>query len=245
MKQLTRTRAAGLVALGLHAATAGAAAAQFGGIVHDPYSLATQGLRHLEELRELAKQLDAMKAQLTEAKRLYDSFNQITNINDVASLLGRDEFRRYLPPEFAQVERLIAGTGEMTGSLSGLVDGFLDQNRYYTGTGNAGDDFYRAELDRIARATGTKHGIGNQVYDTAAKRVDELEKLRQRIASTPSVAEKLDLGNRLQAETALLQNEVLRMQGLAMVQQARADMDTQRERERRQKTADEMKAAVQ
>lgn len=239
-----RLRAAAALALALQTGAIGGAAAQFGGIVHDPYSLATQGLRHLEELRELAKQLEAMKQQLAEAKRLYDSFNQLTTVNDVASLLGRDEFRRYLPPEFAQIERVVAGTGEMAGALPGLVAGFLDQNRYYAGHGTPGDTFYRAELDRIARATGAKHGIGRQVYDTAAKRIGELETLRARIAQTPTAAEKLDLSNRLQAETALLQNEVLRLQGLAMVQQARADMDNQRERERRQKTADEMKAAV-
>ncbi len=237
----TRTTLAVLLA----AVVSGPAQAQFGGIVHDPYSLFTQGLRHVEELGKLTEQIRTLEQQLSEAKRLYDSFNQVTGMADVASLLTRDEFRRYLPPEFAQVERLIAGTGEAAGPLSGLVEGFLDRNRYYSGAGHAGNDFYRTELDRIARATGAKHSIGQQVFDTAARRVDELEKLRARIAQTPTAAEKLDLSNRIQAETALLQNEVLRLQGLGMVQQARADMDAQRERERRQKLADEMKAAVQ
>ena len=55
----------------------------------------------------------------------------------------------------------------------------------------------------------------------------------------------LDLSARLQAEQALLQNDVLRMQGLAMVQQARIDMDVEREREKRRQMVDEMKAALQ
>ena len=55
----------------------------------------------------------------------------------------------------------------------------------------------------------------------------------------------LDLSARLQAEQALLQNDVLRMQGLAMIQQARMDMDGQREREKQRQLVDEMKAALQ
>jgi type IV secretion system protein VirB5 len=35
------------------------------------------------------------------------------------------------------------------------------------------------------------------------------------------------------------------MQGLAMIQQARADMDGQREREKQRQLVDEMKAALQ
>jgi type IV secretion system protein VirB5 len=217
-----------------------------GGIVFDPSVYARQQVQLQEmakQLRTLTEQLDTAKQQLGQAKQLYDSFNQITNANDIASLLGRDEFRRYLPPEFSQIEGLISGNGSAS-TLAGAVDSYLDQNRYYTG-GNEADSFYRSELDRIARETGAKHEIGQQVYDTAAKRIDGLEELRSRISTTASVAEKIDLSNRLLAESALLQNEVLRMQGLAMVQQARSEMDAQRERERRQKTADEMKAAIQ
>ncbi|KPH79457.1 type IV secretion system protein, partial [Bosea vaviloviae] len=54
----------------------------------------------------------------------------------------------------------------------------------------------------------------------------------------------LDLSARIQAEQAILQNEVLRMQGLAMVQQARGEMDGQRAEERRRQLVDEMKAAL-
>jgi type IV secretion system protein VirB5 len=232
------------LAAALLASVATTASAQFGGIVHDPMSLAQQGVRHAKELAELGKQLDALKEQLGEAKRLYESFNKITDANSVASPLNRDEFRRYLPKEFADIEKLLAGNGGES-ALSGLVDGYLKDNRYYSGSSSGAEDFYRQELERIARGTGAKHSIGQQVYDTAARRIDGLEQLRNRISATSTAAEKLDLSNRLQAETALLQNEVLRMQGLAMVQQARTDMDAQRERERRQKTADEMKAAVQ
>ncbi|WP_283813008.1 type IV secretion system protein [Bradyrhizobium rifense] len=87
--------------------------------------------------------------------------------------------------------------------------------------------------------------MGQAVYDAASQRIDALEELRTRISSATDVKETLDLSARLQAEQALLQNDVLRMQGLAMIQQARTDMDGQREREKQRQLVDEMKAALQ
>ncbi|MCP4564116.1 MAG: P-type DNA transfer protein VirB5 [Bosea sp.] len=196
--------------------------------------------KHVEQIGKLTEQIKTMQAQLTQAKQLYESFNKLTDVNDVASLLGSDEFRKHLPKEFGEIEKLVSGGG---GSLAGVVDRYLDQNRAYQG-GDA-NSFYRSELDRIARQTGAKHSIGQSVYDTASKRIDGLEELRRKITASKDAKDVLDLSARIQAEQALLQNEVLRMQGLAMVQQARGEMDGQRAKERRRQLVDEMKAALQ
>ena len=196
--------------------------------------------KHVEQIGKLTEQIKTMQAQLTQAKQLYESFNKLTDVNDVASLLSSDEFRKHLPKEFGEIEKLVSGGG---GSLASVVDRYLDQNRAYQG-GDA-NSFYRTELDRIARQTGAKHSIGQSVYDTASKRIDELEELRQKITTAKDAKDVLDLSARIQAEQAILQNEVLRMQGLAMVQQARGDMDGQRQKERERQLVDEMKAALQ
>lgn len=195
--------------------------------------------KHVEQIGKLTEQIKTMEAQLTQAKQLYESFNKLTDVNDIASLLSSEEFRKHLPKEFGEIEKLVSGGG---GSLAGGVDRYLDQNRAYQG-GDA-NSFYRTELDRIARQTGAKHSIGQSVYDTASKRIDGLEELRQKITGSKDAKDVLDLSARIQAEQALLQNEVLRMQGLAMVQQARGDMDGQRAEERRRQLVDEMKAAL-
>lgn len=196
--------------------------------------------KHVEQIGKLTEQIKTMQAQLTQAKQLYESFNKLTDVNDVASLLSSSEFRKYLPKEFGEIEKLVSGGG---GSLAGVIDRYLDQNRAYQG-GDA-NSFYRGELDRIARQTGAKHSIGQSVYDTASKRIDELEELRRKITTAKDAKDVLDLSARIQAEQAILQNEVLRMQGLAMVQQARGDMDGQRQKERERQLVDEMKAALQ
>lgn len=236
-----------LLAMLLASASIGAgalpASAQ-GGIVFDPSVFA----RQLEQLTELKKQVDTLTSQLkvaqdqlSQAKQLYDSFNKLTSVNDIAGLLNSSEFRKYLPGDFSKIESLIKGTG--SGSFASSIDGYLSQNRVYTT--NPGNSFYASELERIARQTGAKQSIGQAVYDTASKRIDELDKLRQQISASKDVKDVLDLSARLQAEQALLQNDVLRMQGLAMIQRAQGDMDAQRAQERRRQLVDEMKAALQ
>lgn len=212
-------------------------------IVFDPSVFA----RQLDQLTELKNQVTTMTSQLkvaedqlTQAKQLYDSFNKLTNINDVASLLNSPQFRKVLPSEFSQIESLTKGTG--TGTFASSIESYLGQNRLYT---NPGNSFYASELDRIARQTGAKQSLGQAVYDTASKRIDELEKLRQQISVSSNVKDTIDLSARLQAEQALLQNDVLRMQGLAMIQRAQSDMDGQRAGERRRQLVDEIKAALQ
>ncbi|UQE03469.1 type IV secretion system protein [Bradyrhizobium japonicum] len=213
-------------------------------IVFDPNVFA----RQFEQLTELKRQVETLTShlkvaqdQLNQAKQLYDSFNKRTNANDVGALLNTPQFRKVLPQQFSDIERLVAGQGG--GNFADAIVRYLSQNRAYAG--NSGNSYYQSELDRIARQTGAKHSMGQAVYDTASQRIDALEELRTRISTATDVKETLDLSARLQAEQALLQNDVLRMQGLAMIQQARMDMDGQREREKQRQLIDEMKAALQ
>ncbi len=203
--------------------------------------------RQLDQLVEMKKQVDSLttqlqvaRDQLSEAKRLYDSVNKLTNANDIGALLNTPQFRKVLPQQFSEIEKLVEGQG--AGNFASTVDQYLTQNRAYAG--NGANSYYQSELDRIARETGAKHSLGQAIYDTASQRIDALEELRKRISSASDAKEVLDLSARLQAEQALLQNDVLRMQGLAMIQQARGDMDAQREREKQRQIVDEMKAAL-
>src|SRR3954468_6422468 len=237
----TMARVALLAASAGGALLSGPAAAQLA--VFDPSVFA----RQFEQLTEMKKQVETLTSQLKvaqdqlgQAKQLYDSFNKLTNVNDVASLLNSSEFRKYLPSEFSPIEGLIKGSGSC--GFASAMDNYLSQNRYYTQ--NTGNSFYASELERIARQTGAKQSIGQAVYDTASNRIDHLETLRRQISTSRDVKDVLDLSARFQAEQALLQNDVLRMQGLAMVSQAQSDMDAQRERERNRQLVDEMKAAL-
>ena len=151
-------------------------------IVFDPNVFA----RQFEQLTELKKQVDTLTSQLkvaqdqlNQAKQLYDSFNKRTNTNDIGALLNTPQFRKVLPQQFSDIERLIAGQGG--GNFADAINHYLSQNRAYAG--NSGNSYYQSELDRIARQTGANHSLGQAVYDTASQRIDALEELRARISS--------------------------------------------------------------
>ena len=61
--------------------SAGAAHAQFGGIVHDPTAFA----RQLQELNEARKVVQQSAQQLDEARALYRDLNKMTDIGNVAN----------------------------------------------------------------------------------------------------------------------------------------------------------------
>ena len=79
-------------------------------IVFDPSVFA----RQFEQLTELKKQVDTLTSQLkvaqdqlNQAKQLYDSFNKRTNANDIGALLNTPQFRKVLPQQFSDIERLV------------------------------------------------------------------------------------------------------------------------------------------
>ena len=157
-------------------------------IVFDPSVFA----RQFEQLTELKKQVDTLTSQLkvaqdqlNQAKQLYDSFNKRTNANDIGALLNTPQFRKVLPQQFSDIEKLVAGQG--SGNFANSINQYLNQNRAYAG--NSGNSYYQSELDRIARQTGAKHSMGQAVYDTASQRVDALEELRTRISSATDAKE--------------------------------------------------------
>src|SRR3546814_9247093 len=66
--------------------SAGAAHAQFGGIVHDPTAFA----RQLQELNEARKVVQQSAQQLDEARALYRDLNNMPDIGNVANQLKND-----------------------------------------------------------------------------------------------------------------------------------------------------------
>ncbi|KAF0123056.1 MAG: type IV secretion system protein VirB5 [Methylocystaceae bacterium] len=71
-------------------------------VVFDPSVFARQFDQLIEmkkQVETLSSQLKVAQDQLAQAKQLYDSFNRLTNANDVASQLNSSEFRKYLPDQ--------------------------------------------------------------------------------------------------------------------------------------------------
>lgn len=201
---------------------------------------ATAIARWAQQLQQMQAQLDQARSIYDEAQRLGDSFNQITDVSDLGGLLNDRQFQQLLPPEYSRT------AGAVNGLLQGNIDGIAQQYDYYQNEGaNAANSFYQQEVQRRKGETYQDMAVGEVVYNQASQRLDGLNQLRDRLSTATTPKETMDIQARLQAESAILQNEVLRMQGLAMIQEARNRVDDQRLEERSQERRDGIKAALE
>ncbi|MBY5370976.1 P-type DNA transfer protein VirB5 [Rhizobium leguminosarum] len=195
--------------------------------------------KQIESITQLKSQLDALNQQLQQAQQLYASLNKVTNMADVAGLLNDPSIRKALPQDFNAIEGVLKGSG--TGVFGTSASKFLENNSTYRTDAN---DFYAQELARAQNRNAGQMSLGQQIYDAATKRIDGIDQLRQQISSAADAKDIADLQARLQAETAFLQTDALRMQALQMVQQAQVQVDDQRKAEDWRKRLDAMGEAL-
>ncbi|MGV2140602.1 P-type DNA transfer protein VirB5 [Rhizobium rhizogenes] len=203
--------------------------------VNDQAAIAKQ----IESIAQLKSQLDALNQQIGQARQLYGSLNKLTNMADVGEVLNDPAIRKALPSDFAAIEGLLKGNG--TGVFGDSASRFLEGNSTYR---TDADDFYAQELSRLQNKNAGQMSLGEQIYDAATKRIDGIDQLRGKISTAGDAKEIADLQARLQAEQAFLQTDVLRMEGLRMVQQAQNQVDEQRKAEDWRQRMDNMKAAL-
>ncbi|MGV1947195.1 MULTISPECIES: P-type DNA transfer protein VirB5 [unclassified Agrobacterium] len=204
--------------------------------VNDQAAIAKQ----IESIAQLKSQLDALNEQIGQARQLYGSLNKLTDMADVAEVLNDPAIRKALPSDFAAIEGLLKGNG--TGVFGDSASRFLEGNSTYR---TDADDFYAQELSRLQNKNAGQMSLGEQIYDAATKRIEGIDQLRGKISTAGDAKEIADLQARLQAEQAFLQTDVLRMEGLRMVQQAQNQVDEQRKAEDWRQRMDNMKAALQ
>lgn len=229
-----RMRKSMMVGVAILALSVGAAHAQ--GI---PVVDQTALLRWASQLEAMKEQFDALNKQIAQAEQLYGSLNKLTNMADVASVLNDPSIRKALPQDFAAIEGLLKGNG--SGAFGESASKFLESNSTYKTTAN---DFYAQELARVQNRNAGQMSLGQQIYDAATQRIEGIDELRQQISSASDSKDVADLQARIQAESAFLQTDLLRMQGLRMVQQAQAQVDEQRKAEDWRKRIDTMNAAL-
>lgn len=207
-----------------------APAAQAQHIVHDPTAYA----RLVEDARTALEQLRALQAQVEQGEALFDSLNSISNVNDLADVLGLPEVRNPLPDLRALRS---AAEGDLTalGDLTVRAEAIRRETRLYeppSGDLPLAERRRRDDLERAGARTARDLTIGEAVGQASDRRLQGLETLRRALDTAPSARAVMDLEARLAAEQALIQNEQLRLQGLALTQAAEVRLEEQRLRER-------------
>lgn len=207
-------------------------------VVTDPGAYA----KMLDQIREAQAQLSQLQEQVRQGteiigqgQRLYDSLNQISNVNSIAGLLNTPGVRTLLPAEFSDARRLMSGDLQDLGSLASRATTIRDSNRIYSPVADAGigeaEQFYRDTLEKAGVRAARDMAVGERVTQTADQRLQGLQQLREALSTAPNARAVLDLQARIDAEAAMIQNDQMRLQGIAIMQAADQRLQDQRERE--------------
>lgn len=214
-RQLVKT-----LAIAAAVATASPARAQM--IVHDPAAvtqLITQAQTALSQLQQL-------RDQVSEAQRLYASFNDLSDVNSLARQLLAPELRAFVP-EVAKLEAAARGDLASLGVLADRAQAIRDAARVIADDTTPEGRDLEASGDRAARDL----ALGENVTEVAGERARGLDDLRSALDNAGSARAVMDIGARLAAEQALITNDQMRLQGLAMIQASEDRLDLQRRKE--------------
>jgi len=206
----------------LLAASAGAAQAEM--IVYDPASYA----KLLQETQTALNQLKQLEQQVAQGQQLLTSLNQISHVNNLATTLSQPSLRAFLPNADIFVS---AAQGNLTalGALGAKAQGIRSANQLYTPPNG---DVVGADLASAGNRAALNLATGESVGEAGASRLTGLQQLTSALDTAPNARAVLDLQARISAEQAMIANDQMRLQGLAMTQAAQQQMQTQRDRER-------------
>lgn len=188
----------------------------------------------IEEATTALNQLRQLETQVTQGATLLNSLNVNSGVNALATVLQQPGLRTILPDINAFVS---AGRGDLAGlgSIASAAQSIRTANRLFTPA--AGDEF-AADIEATGDRAARDLAAGQAVASAAQTRQAGLQELQTALTSAGDARAVLDLQARLQAEQALIANDQMRLQGVAMAQAAEDRMQQQRDRERMEAARD-------
>ncbi len=181
--------------------------------VHDSASL----IQQINTVRQTIEMVRQGKEQIAEAQKLYEDLNKLTDIPTLAQKLKTDALRE-LDTSGGSLEGFGNGDLNVVGAGRAKADevyrGLLDR------LGLAGSEQSRAAFDLNARNIGINAALAENVGSAVTSRAQGLDQLRNRLTTASTAKEVSDLTARLQLESAAMQNDQLRLQAIALQQQA-------------------------
>ncbi|HEX5263746.1 MAG TPA: type IV secretion system protein [Phenylobacterium sp.] len=209
---------AGLV-LALSATTSHAAM-----IVYDPVSYA----KLIEQATTALNQLHQLETQVQQGEQLLQSLNQASHVNSLAGALAAPALRQLLPGVDA-LATAARGDVSALGDIGARAQAIRTANRLYTPPSG---DALGADLEAAGMRAARDQALGEATATGGAQRLAGLQTLQQAIDAAPNARAVLDLQTRVAAEQAMIANDQMRLQGLAMAQAAEDRVQAQRDRER-------------
>ena len=181
--------------------------------VHDSANL----IQQINAVRQAVQVVAQGKQQIAEAQKLYQDLNKLTDIPHLAAQLKSDALR-----ELDTSQGSLQGFG--SGNLDVIGAGRARADAVYRGLleklGLSGSEESRAGFDLNARNIGITAGLADDIGAAVTSRSQGLDQLRTRLTTAATAKEVGDLSARLQLESVAMQNDQLRLQAIALQQQA-------------------------
>lgn len=214
--------------------------------------------RMLSQLNQARAQLTELQTQvrqgtqiIDQGKQLYGSMTGLTNVNSLAGVLNNPTLRRYLPAEAQDTGKLLNGALDDLGSIGTRAASIRDANRLFTPVTDGLSEAQRYYQDALVKSgdrAARDVALGESAYKAAGQRQAGLDQLRLALNSASTPKEVMDLQARIAAEQAMINNDQMQLQGLAMMQDAEKRLADQRDREamasRRQGSIEMLEARI-
>lgn len=166
----------------------------------------------IEQYGQMVQQLEQLKAQLDQAKQAYAA---ITGGRGMENLL-RNENRNVIPSSWQETLAQMQGGGAISGLAKSIKENAgLEASR----VANL-DDATRKLFDQATNSSASWQANAGQAYDNASQRFSRLQGLMDAIGTASDAKAIADLTARIGVEQVMLQNEAIKMQGLAQAKQA-------------------------
>lgn len=223
---MRRLLAAGVCALALLAASD--ARAQF--VCDNCTNEITEVAREAARIKQVAQEIDFLKSQLTQLQNVYGSVAHLPDemLAQLGQQLNVSQFRNPLPTANGAIGSLMNGTG--MGSLAGLGQQYLNQNRIYA---PQGADYNAASMASNANSIAGVQSMADQLYQSAAAHNNALQGLESQLAAAPDEKAVADISARVQLEQTYIASQQVQAQAISTWQQAQVRNTDQQRRESR------------
>ena len=171
-------------------------------------------------IANMLQQLQAAQQQYQQLQQTHASFNHLTDLSSIQALLSDPKIRTALPADFSQMEGALMGRAGTSPRIT--EDRIIEPS---------GDAYYAAEMRRTQQANAGSKDVAQSVYDSASAQQDAIKQTLLRLQASQDPKTTADLTAVLAAQQADGQQQLLKMQALAMIAQADVHVREERERE--------------
>jgi type IV secretion system protein VirB5 len=158
----------------------------------------------IQQMLVLKEQLDNAKGQLKQAEDAFRSLNGARGMERLASGIARD----YLPPQWQELEQVIASTSARYGALARTLNQIKQKNAILTAAEIAKlPARMQTEIGQVRQDAALAQMLAREALASTSARFDKLQSLIDAIGAAEDPKAVMDLQARIEAEQAMLVND--------------------------------------